>query len=121
MSHLRLLVVWLLLATLPLQGFAARSLLFCLQPPGNSHQQSAPAGHHHHAEPGQAHASTEEPDAATAAAHECGACAACCHAVAAVQSALSGTDSLPRATGSPEPHLRIASPASRRPDKPPRG
>lgn len=93
MSRFRLLFAWLLLTALPLQGFAAASMLFCgigtlygahVQ---TVHQTMAAASHDHsvhrhgHAVP------LEDPSPASTAQlpespPQCGVCASCCNGIA---------------------------------------
>lgn len=96
MTRLRLLLACLVMLAIPLQGFAAATMLFCA--PGAPHHAAASgggthgaAGHDHAAHshaPSQAsqQAAQDAVDAAhlTAAdaAHACSVCAACCHSVA---------------------------------------
>lgn len=123
MSRLRLLLVWLLFAAVPLQGFAARTLLFCGGPGAPvQHAEAHPAGHGGHGTHAHAHASPADEQAGSVAAeHACGNCMACCHNVAAVHSAEVPHAAAPPAWQAPEPLLRIASRATVLPDKPPRG
>jgi hypothetical protein len=117
MSRLRLLFAWLLLAALPLQGFAAATMLFC--------GTGASASHHDHSMHAHTHAATGEraADAGSEpvdAAHSCGVCASCCHSVAI-------TEFTPFAAFVPLPQVHAAEPfvliharAASVPDKPPR-
>ncbi len=148
MSTIRLVLVWLLMAALPLQGTAAASMLFCgSQSAARIAQAASHHGHHEsmettahdHAAHGQdesAHASHEPQEAGhavdqvaahsaeasgeTAQSHSCPVCAACSQA-----QAVGGFDSLPLASPAPSaqpspPAVRIASRALTLPDKPPR-
>ena len=94
MSRIRLLFAWLVLAAIPLQGFAAASMLYCGMGPRHeavAQVQVAPAGHHDHASHshGQvvkvektADGKSQLPDAS----HKCGVCASCCHSAAIIES-----------------------------------
>ncbi len=101
MFRIRLVLVWLLMAAVPLQGWAAASMLLCggaAQRAGVHaplHDGSTSAAHHVHAGQGAAmHDHGEHQDMAQAgnpgdadppsaqASHTCGVCAACCHSVA---------------------------------------
>lgn len=137
MSRIRLLLAWLVMAAIPLQGLAAASMLYCGM--GPSHTASAAAGtqaHHSSGAPtisGHDHAAqlpmapsevsptghdvtSKLPDAT----HKCGVCASCCHSVAIAE--------LPQlAVFAPVPQLELAEPLvliharpSPVPDKPPR-
>lgn len=127
MSRLRLLFAWLILAAIPLQGFAAASMLFCAM--GAQHQQAQVqvqvASQHDHAGHGhakkvtgevQANGNAQLPDAG----HTCGVCASCCHSVAISQTAAPvAAASLPQAKAA-EPFVLIHRRPSPVPDKPPR-
>lgn len=83
MRLLRLLLAWLLLAALPLQGVAAATMALC----GTAGAAAEPALHehaHHGATHGhQAAASQQAADDSPAAAHHaCSICATCCNAAA---------------------------------------
>lgn len=131
MLRFRLLLVWLVMAAIPLQGWAAASMLFCGM--GAHHapaqvavaQQDA-AGHHDHSKHSHAaevqvkktadNTSTKLPDVA----HKCGVCASCCHGVAIAE--------FPELVAfAPVPQAELAAPfvliharPSQVPDKPPR-
>ena len=90
-TGLRNALMWLLLLALPLQGFAAATMLHC----GAGHQQTAAsslsksASAHQH-EAGQAHrhaaaSDTPQPDLTKS---KCSACAACCMGTALPAAAL---------------------------------
>ena len=127
MSRIRLLLAWLVVAAIPLQGFASASMLFCGM---DALQQQVQVqvqvqGEHDHAAHGhtktvtkeaQADADAQLPDAA----HTCGVCASCCHSPAISQTdAPLATASLPQAKAA-EPFVLIHRRASPVPDKPPR-
>jgi hypothetical protein len=120
MSRLRIVIAWLLMAALPLQGLAAATMLFC---EGGHHEQSAEAaaaashGHEHNHADASGHASSVKP---LDAGHKCGICASCCYTVAIAQSMRSPSFApLPQA-GLAEPFVLIHTPPNRLPDKPPR-
>ena len=144
MARLRLFLTWLLLAALPLQGFAAATVLQCGPAQRalaalEAHQASAGHGHGHrhghhpHVAPvdaaaheaDEAHVAnavhTQEAGAASPAdGHSCFACAAACHAPALAGDA-------PRIALAPAPQVHADTPfqgfESRPPpvpDKPPR-
>ena len=140
MSILRLVIAWLVMAALPLQGFAAASMLFCEQA---THSTAAAQGPHdraahEHASEAQAerdHAShahdvgtklSQQHDGAQAdhaqakSGHACPICASCCNLVA-----LSETPTLTLGGASPmAPPLqgpsRVITRNAPAPDKPPR-
>lgn len=140
MTRLRILFAWLALLALPLQGFAAASMLFCgghgeAGGPAAAHvatmqhvhaQPTAPEGghfhHHQHAsadEAGASHAATHDLGKADSG-HRCAVCASCCN-FAAVASAAAVME--PAATPQadlPPAVLRVPTRATLVPDKPPR-
>ncbi len=128
MSVLRLLFAWLLIAAVPMQGFAAASMLLCGA--GSEHQHTAQASEAHdhaamHSHLGEAdlshaHDAHPAPDASPDADHTCSICAACCNGMALV-----GLNHM--ATVAPAPQAQLAEPfvlihtrAAPVPDKPPR-
>lgn len=116
-------LMWLLLFALPLQGYAAATMLHC----GAGHQRtvaaaaSNPVATHHH-EAGQAHAHTAVSDATPAdlAKSKCSACAACCMGTALPAAALVFEPFEP----APAPLSFVSTPAigfvTDGPDRPPR-
>lgn len=135
MSVLRLVVAWLVMAALPLQGLAAASMLFCeqaahatvAQPSGHDH---ASHGHGHdegtaQAEPPAKHGAQPADDAqgnagAADDGHACPICASCCNLVA-----LSETPILSLALDAVEFQpvqgpVRVLTRHAPTPDKPPR-
>lgn len=124
MPYLRLVIVWLIMLAMPLQGIAAGAMTFCN---GSSHaamDATAPHGHH-----GGTHAhGVSESDSDEGLGvhvlpgvdHECSACASCCMAAALVgQPRPCGVAVQPRA----EPAgsvVQIRTVAVSLPDKPPR-
>ena len=136
MSTLRIFLAWLVLAALPLQGFAAATMLFCGQvrsPSGQSvsghpHAVAEATGHDHgvhdhgaanpHASDGDEGGPAQDDPAD--AGHACAVCAACSNVVALVdyQPPLPVTAS--PGADLPQPAVRILARASPRPDKPPR-
>ena len=125
MPIFRLLLAWLVLAALPLQGLAAASMLFCHQAVAGEvavHEGHAEHDHGHHqaaahdghaAEQGHA-ADQGDPD------HKCPICGGLCHVVAIPES----TPVLPWADSPsadlPQPRVPALTRAPPRPDKPPR-
>lgn len=136
MQRIRILLVWLVMAAIPLQGLAAASMLFCgagakgvAVQTATDHDHTPAAGStaaHDHSMHAHSQAQAENsgdsadhsqmPDAA----HKCGVCASCCHAAAITQ--------LPQRlvfTAGPqavmdEPFVLIFARPSQVPDKPPR-
>jgi hypothetical protein len=124
-NRLRLLLAWLVMAAVPLQGFAAASMLFCAAATHDVKVQSRQASvsaHHDHA--GHSHAAssgttTQWSDVLNEASHECGLCASCCHSVAITE-----FPSLVAPTAAPRAEMAdlfapISSWPSPVPDKPP--
>jgi cytochrome c553 len=127
LSRVRHLLAWLVLAALPMQGFAAASMLFCGMPAQPAAQVHAPApDHHDHAAHGHGHDVKADPSdgrqqaQADDQAHACGVCAACCHSAAiAPTPQVLALDSLPLAQAA-EPFVRIHPRPPTVADKPPR-
>ena len=134
LSRLRLLLAWLVIAALPLQGLAAATMAFC----GGSHHDGAQAvaaqadaaevQHDHSAHPHGDHAGNPNADGQAAQPsqpladvnHSCGVCAACCHGAAIASLAQWPVFApLPQARWA-EPFLLIHTAPSGVPDKPPR-
>ncbi len=138
MLRLRLLLAWFLMAAIPMQGFAAASMLFCGM--GTEHVLAqvgdvSPALHQHsiqetshHAHSSHSHADTESHGNTTPGAkqgvpdagHTCSICAACCNSVAIV-----GLELVIASVPAPqaelaEPIVLILARATPVPDKPPR-
>lgn len=127
------------MAAIPVQGFAAASMLFCGMEKGATQVQTAIASpalpdeyqsqaavHHEHASHDHGMSGSHEsvsPDTkhgAPEAAHKCSICAACCNSVAII-----GVDFAIVAAPAPqaelaEPFVLIAARATPVPDKPPR-
>lgn len=133
MSRIRILLTWLILAALPLQGFAAASMLICgadagsqvhqgrlasvaAVPPAHDH-----AGHSHtNAHAGKLAKVAQGGTHAHDAGHTCGACAACCNTVAIMGMArLAPLAPMPQSRAA-EPFVLIHARAASVPDKPPR-
>jgi hypothetical protein len=139
MSRIRHFLLCLMMLALPLQGFAAATMLYC--GPGPTHQAMQKAaqkshqshGHHasakmeldHHAQPNGTAAQTgQSADQAQAqlpdATHKCGVCAACCSVLALSDVAHAiAVPSLPPSDLA-EPFVLIDTVPSRQPEKPPR-
>lgn len=135
MSLFRLLLAWLVLAALPLQGFAAASMLHCATdsgPPSATAQRAASGHHHGVADSFHGHAPEYSPSAEAqktgtgskslpAGTHPCGVCASCCNSAAIADSAQPmAFTPLGQAELSVAP-VRVESPPTPVPDKPPRG
>jgi hypothetical protein len=132
MIRLRILFAWLLMAAIPLQGFAAASMLFCgkgAQQQGYAATQvAADSTHHDHAMHGHAggghhqakSADTAPAEAPAATSHKCSVCSACCNSMAII-----GTGPILAIAPAPqselaEPLVLIQTLPSPVPDKPPR-
>lgn len=140
MVRLRVLLAWLLLAAIPLQGLAAASMLYC----GGQHHGAAPAAHepavghgafasaaagrhdhtlHGHGARSRASKQQDQTSALTLlpdASHKCGVCAACCYGVALTPSG-DVLQFVPVAPlQAPEPLARVPDVSVQLPDKPPR-
>lgn len=140
MFRIRLLLAWLLLAALPIQGFAAASMLYCAMERtaisqtafdgkmGQERRDAAPsAAHDMAASMGSADQSMagSESGAMTHGdqgmqGHGCSVCAFSCQSAA-----MMGLDSVPQASSPPSveptsPVARVVTRAITVPDKPPR-
>ena len=128
MSIFRLLVAWLVLAALPLQGLAGASMLFCDQAgaavaAAGAHDGHADHDHGHHqvaAQDGQeGHAADQHGAGSGHGDHQCPICALC--QVVAIPET---TPIVPSADAPsaelPQPRVLALTRAPPRPDKPPR-
>jgi len=141
MSRLRLVLACLLMAALPLQGWAAVTMAFCGDlhrtaaavvaeaghSAGHAMEHAAPHGHDHaaphaHADTDHQHDghSTPSKTSTSGADHKCPACGACCHGAG-----LAAFDPLPvvappARVDAIEPVVQLHAPSLRQPDKPPR-
>jgi len=143
MLRFRLIFAWLLLAALPLQGWAAATMLFCGPAQGvaviaKAHASGDALSHHdmqtaHHdmqTAHGQHHVGTADMgdsgiahDGAKTVAdgsHTCGVCAACCNGVALAQSPHWPSIAAAPSAGLAEPLVAVLARPSPVPDKPPR-
>jgi len=136
MSRIRIFLVWLVMAAVPLQGLAAASMLFCgagsdasvaqtAMHHGEAAASSSPAGHDHsmHAQSQlQVEKSSDGADQSKMpdAAHKCGVCASCCHAVAITQLPQPAVFATTPQALLNEPFVLIDARPSQVPDKPPR-
>jgi len=145
MLRFRLILAWLLLAALPLQGWAAATMLYCgpaqrdavhakadLPEAAVSHHdmraahhlmQSAHTPHHMGAiDEGAADSGSTEGVAQPVAdaSHTCGVCAACCHGVALAQTLHWPTITAAPGANLAEPLVTVVAHPSPVPDKPPR-
>ena len=128
MPHFRVLFAWIFIAAVPMQGFAAASMLFCGM--GAQHQHAAEVSEPHDHAPmhgqsgdvaqGHAHAADPAPDATPDGGHTCSICAACCNGVALVGvSRMAAIAPAPQAELA-EPFVLIHTLPTPVPDKPPR-
>ena len=138
----RIFVAWLIVAALPLQGFAAASMLLCSQPAAVVHEDASEHGHHaghahDHgadmtavgdagpdaslaAQPHEAHAAASTAATADDPGHSCSICASCCHVMGFAETV---GPLLPAAAPSAalgHPGAPVTTRASPLPDKPPR-
>lgn len=135
MSFWRIVLAWLIMAAVPLQGIAASSMVFCAM--GSQHERAhaggdaaphqastatATASGHDHAGHVRADAKVTKTAAGTLpdAGHACGVCGACCHATAIAELPHWVAPQPPEQTREAELFLLIDSPPSQVPDKPPR-
>lgn len=131
MIRLRILFAWLLMAALPMQGFAAASMLFCGMGAQHHSAQAADAPHDHAAMLGQAtaeHVHAKSIGAAHGALpqtqhdtqHKCSICAACCNGVALIGLQQSMAVATAAQSELAEPLAPIHTRPAPVPDKPPR-
>lgn len=136
MSRFRFLLLWLMMIALPLQGFAAASMLYCGTGIGH-HSEALAIGenvshnavvelnssHHEVDEHSASESSKQSPvdhKQSSSSTHKCGICAACCCVIAMSEFAPTvGVHSAPQAD-MPEPFVLIDSHPSRLLEKPPR-
>lgn len=138
MLRIRLLLAWLLMAAIPLQGLAAASMLYCGM--GMTHapaqQQAAvrvvasadaavAAGHDHsqhgHAAPAKVvKAAGDTAKKLPDAAHKCPVCASCCNLVAITEFPLPAIMAPASQAELAEPFVLIHARPLPVPDKPPR-
>lgn len=140
MSRFRLLLAWLVMAAIPLQGLAAASMLYCGMGAHHSSGEAVtlvqdsevsvflnePSGHDHaqHNSPvGEVQLTKTADESGKTlpdAAHKCGVCASCCHSLAITEFPQTVVFSpLPQAELA-EPFVLIQVRPSLVPDKPPR-
>jgi hypothetical protein len=139
MLRFRLILAWLLLAALPLQGWAAATMLFCgpaqhtavvakVHSPADapSHHDTHTAHHdmqaqaQHHVDTSDTGSTDDGAGHVAGGTHTSGVCAACCHGVALAQ-----TPHWPSIAAAPsadlaEPLVAVLARPSSVPDKPPR-
>ena len=148
MPSLRLIIAWVLMAALPLQGMAAAAMLTCGQAVhakasqqvshdhASSHADSAaqaPAQHAHdhantashashasHADDGTRSAGAADADGAAAGGHGCPVCTLCCHLVALSEPAMPSLGTVPPFTHPSLGDVRVNTRTALAPDKPPR-
>lgn len=131
MSILRLVVAWLVMAALPMQGIAAASMLFCDQAAHSTAQQQASHehashdhGHDHAAHGHDGHDGQEASHGAKASSggddHACPICASCCNLLALSEAPTLSLDSARPAPPPLQGPSRVATREAPGPDKPPR-
>ena len=131
MNRLRIFVAMLVLLALPLQGFAAASLLFCSGEGG----AGAAVAHHSHggagSHAGHSHDHADGAGAATPHAgsdaaghadsgHRCAVCASCCNLTAIASFSPMIVPPPAPQVHQPAVAVRVPTRATRLPDKPPR-
>ena len=130
MLRIRLLFAWLVLAAIPLQGFAAASMLYCGLGSGHGAQvQSQPAtnDHHDHADGAHSHLNVGKSEKSAGdevqlpdSSHKCGVCASCGHSAAMTETPRSLAVTLMPQSLAVAPSVVIHPRPSPVPDKPPR-
>ena len=130
MSRIRLLLAWLVMAALPLQGFAAASMLFCgmeqtarVSQVGDGHadhrhsdEVNSAVAHDHAAHGhGASHKHAQDKQG-----HGCPVCSACCHVVAVGSFEAFPETSPPPGAEPSSPIFRVQTRTATVPDKPPR-
>lgn len=135
MPYLRLLLAWIVMFAIPIQGFAAATMLYC--GPGMAHQGQAAVAEHRHPAGTPAHEHAQAKPKAKAGPdtgalklsdglgapnlmHKCGVCAACCNAVAIAQTPVSVAPEMAAYAEPGGPPTAAYSRPSLVPDKPPR-
>ena len=136
-TRLRHFLLCLMMLALPMQGFAAASMLFCGMAAGQTaktEKMDAASSHHHpadstgvqhdHKKPGKtAQVAKQSSDAQKQlpdASHKCGVCAACCNVIAIYDFPQTVKAQLSPRADLVEPFVLIHAVPSRLPDKPPR-
>lgn len=131
MRRFRLLLAWLVMVAIPLQGLAAASALMCGPGVHGAGVQAATLQHDHEdgqqAQAEHSHATqaqqkaVDDPDQKVAAVpHKCGVCAFCCHSVAIAEMPRLVAVTPEPQTAWAEPFVLIHSRPGQVPDKPPR-
>lgn len=131
MFALRLLLAWLIIAAVPLQGFAAASMAFCKgdhhAPTSSRDAERGTARISTHEHPSHSHGveTQAEKTQSTAAkvpdsAHKCGVCSSCCYSFGIAQRVHWPSPSPAPQPALAEPFLVILTTPSSVPDKPPR-
>lgn len=133
MPYLRLLLAWILMLAIPVQGFAAASMLFC--GPNMSHHaqeakhqdSSGTPTHDHKQNVNEVKDSVDKGGVklgdgkpAPDLMHKCAVCASCCNAVALPQATLIVVPEVPVHAGPDEPTVAAYSRPLLVADKPPR-
>jgi hypothetical protein len=137
MSRFRLLLLCLMMLALPLQGFAAASMLYCgmavgqhghssQMEIGTSHQEAPdgkPTPHDHAMQNKIAHADNQSPgdhQQLPDSSHKCGVCATCCSVIAITEFRQSAKVQASPTAELAEPLVLIHAVTPRLPEKPPR-
>ena len=136
MPHLRIIVAWLIMLALPLQGVAAAAMVHCAGDRQSAHVSAVDGAPAHdaatHAHDAATHAhgpaavaqdalgGDDGSGVLAAAAHKCGACASGCHGVAIMDSRCPTMSSPPEQADLVEPSVHFGAILAAPPDKPPR-
>ena len=108
---LRAFLTWLLLVAVPLQGYAAGSMLFCGDGAATSgaveHHHDAGAVHdgdvpHHHGAVSDARGDQDAPNLHDVMHGKCSVCSSCCSAAALPSAPIAATTATPRAALFPD-------------------
>ena len=130
MSIFRLVIAWLVMAALPLQGMAAASMLFCGQAAHTTMAAQGPDEHASHTLGGSDHAHNGHVDAQASPAgageataddgHACPICASCSNLVALSETPSLGLPAEIPASRPSHGASRVLTREASTPDKPPR-
>lgn len=128
MARLRLILACIMMLALPLQGFAAASMVLCGGGSNHQHQRAGggpaedvSAAHAHHGHGADAAKKVAQSDkSAPDFAHKCSICASCCSAVALASHDTAIAFPLIRQADVSELMTELKSQPALVPDKPPR-
>ena len=136
MHRVRLLLAWIMMVAVPLQGFAAATMMLCGQASGHvaaasvqAHEHGPSHGNAHGLAQGHAHGNEasahhgdgpHDGDSHGGVLHKCGVCASCSHAVAITESIHTPGVAIPPQQRIAEPLVVVVFRPVPLPDKPPR-